>query len=126
MKAKFSLCSLFILTAVVAVVLVLMRGPNLSVEYHRDVSTWNAEKQTDGQEQWSRSDSPIVYSDRDGDGRIDARLEQRHEYVVVSLDTDSDGIFDEELVQQLARNKVYAADVKAIHYPVPATKPSEQ
>lgn len=127
MKAKFSLRSLFVLAAVVAVVLVLMRGPDLSVEYHRDVSTWSAE-QANGvtewrQEHWSRSDAPIVYSDRDGDGRIDSRLEQKHEYLVLSRDTDSDGMFDEELVQQLARNTFYAADIRPIDHPVPATKP---
>ncbi|KLU07472.1 hypothetical protein RISK_000550 [Rhodopirellula islandica] len=110
----------------------LMRGPNLRIQYHDNVSGW-ASEQIDGVATWRRDwttldQGPIQYSDRNADGRIDTRFEQKREYAIVSFDRDHDGLFEEQWVQRLSNVRVYAANVSPIQRPVPdaiANEPPE-
>ena len=115
--------SLLLVTCVVLIAGCRRSG---SVEYHSDVSAWEAADlpQAGGfpmDRIWVRpydaSKNTVVYADTDQDGIIDMRTEHRKpDMTVTSYDDNRDGRFDRESVHiDGARNET------RIDYPVPRT-----
>ena len=104
-------------------------GPNLHVQYHENVSSWETEL-TNGVTTWRRDWltfdlGPIQYSDTNADGRIDSRFEQQRELAILAFDKNHDGVFDEQWIQELSNGRIHVAEVSQIQRRVPATNANE-